>query len=281
MFLAGGGTVATRIPDPVRPDGSGMLRTQSLAVSLLVGVVRAFLEGGGTVTTWIPDSGRNTFPFPGTVRLPESVSACVRHLLDSEGGSRVSVFGKRPVSDPGRVCRVPDTRTEVISQTSNIFEGSSQSNCERSRTAAHLSLIRLFLFWRRRMVGTFRTVIRSSSRQNGMFPIFHAVLPECSVGGLACLQRDRPHRNKPGTFQIQCSTGDILYAIYTKCESFGYVVNRIFSQRSWSRFPGQPESAHLCRPLDRRTFGPLESPIRHPFEPSQIRTCRRPGISPR
>jgi len=50
-----------------------------------------FLEGGGTVATRIPDSGRDTFPFPGTVG---SVSvAFARHLLDGDRGSRVSVFG--------------------------------------------------------------------------------------------------------------------------------------------------------------------------------------------
>jgi len=94
VFLGFGGAVATRILDLVRPDHFGVFRTESVAVSLLVVVIRLFLGFDGTVATRIPDSGRNTFSFPGTVRLPESVSVpFARHLLDSEGGSRVSVFG--------------------------------------------------------------------------------------------------------------------------------------------------------------------------------------------
>ena len=94
MFLGLCRAVTTRIPDPVRPDYLSVFRTQSVAVSLLVVVIRAFLEGGGAVATRILDSGRNTFPFPGTVRLPESVSVTfVRHLLDGDRGSRVHVFG--------------------------------------------------------------------------------------------------------------------------------------------------------------------------------------------
>ena len=71
-----------------------MLRTQSVAVSLLARLCRAFLEGGGTVATRIPDpdSGRNTFSFPGTVRLPESVSvAFARHPLETGGSVPGSV----------------------------------------------------------------------------------------------------------------------------------------------------------------------------------------------
>jgi len=89
LFLEGGGTVATPILDLVRPRSVGMLRTESVGVVLLVRVTGSFLGVGRTVATRIPgpDSGWNTFSFPGTVRLPESVSVTfVRHLLESEGG---------------------------------------------------------------------------------------------------------------------------------------------------------------------------------------------------
>ena len=69
-----------------------MLRTESVAVSLLVVVIRLFLEDGGAVATRIPDSERDTFSFPGTVRLPESVSvAFVRHPLETVGSVPGSV----------------------------------------------------------------------------------------------------------------------------------------------------------------------------------------------
>ena len=55
LFLEGGGTVATRIPDLVRPCSVGLLRTESVRVSLLVRWRRRFLVGGRTVATRIPD----------------------------------------------------------------------------------------------------------------------------------------------------------------------------------------------------------------------------------
>jgi len=46
------------------------------------------------------------------------------------------------------------------------------------RTTDHLSLIRLDVFWRRRRVGTFRTVIRSSSRQHGIITVQSSALDD-------------------------------------------------------------------------------------------------------
>ena len=92
FFLEGGGTEATRIPDLVRARSVGMFRAESLAVSLLVVVIRLFLEGGGAVATRIPDSGRDTFSFPGKVRLPESISVTfTRHPLETGGSVPGSV----------------------------------------------------------------------------------------------------------------------------------------------------------------------------------------------
>jgi len=131
-FLGLSRTVSTRILDLVGPDYLSVFRTESLGVSLLVVVIRAFLGFGGAVATRIPDpdSGRDTFSFPGTVRLQESVSVTfARHLLDSEGGSRVSVFG----NDRSRTLEeftgyyeenFTNTRRKVIS---NLFYCPSQS----------------------------------------------------------------------------------------------------------------------------------------------------------